>query len=167
MDRTLFGLNPKEVSNEIQRIESEYQAKLATLQLEIVQAKEKLKEAEARVVELQRQLNNHLERERQIADVMVTAQINAQRIEAQARAKAEILMQESDEELRRKNQELELLRMKVALFKQEINEKLEQYKSSLDYIKEPTDDMIFTPTLVVNEKQPQPRTILQEISSKS
>jgi chromosome segregation ATPase len=152
MARTLFGLDPREVNNEIQRIDTEYQAKVTALQVEIVQSREKLKEAEARVVELQRQLSNHMERERQIADVMVTAQINAQRIESQARAKAEILIQDTDEELHRKYQELELLRMKVKRFKEDIAVTLDRYRSSLDSINEPSDDSVFTPTLVTKER---------------
>jgi len=79
------------------------------------------------MAELQTKLEEYLSRERQIAEVMINAQISAQKIEAQARAKVEILLQETDEELRRKNQELELLRIKSQLFKQELNDRLLRY----------------------------------------
>jgi hypothetical protein len=98
-------------------------------------------------------LEEYLSKERQIAEVMISAQISAQKIEAQARAKAEILLQETDEELRRKNQELELLRFKAQNFKQELTDRLDQYRSALDKALEPVDDGFFTPTLVAKEKK--------------
>lgn len=149
----IFGNSPKEVSNEKEHIDPEYELKVETLQNEIAEARQKFKESEARMLELQTKLEEYLSKERQIAEVMINAQISAQKIEAQARAKAEILLQESDEELRRKNQELELLRIKAQLFKQELNERLDQYKSSLDKIMEQSDDLSFTPTLVAKEKK--------------
>ncbi len=150
--KTLFGFKPKDVINEMQRIDSEYQTKIEALQAEIDRAREELKKTEARLPELQKQLDHHLKQERQIAEVMVTAQINAQRIEDQAREKAETLLQNSEEDLRRKNQELDFLRMKVNRFKEEFRETLDNYKYSLDNIKEPNDDMNFAPTLISKEK---------------
>jgi hypothetical protein len=73
-----------------------------------------------RMVELQNKLEEYLNKERQIAEVMVNAQISAQKIEAQARTRAEILLQETDEELRRKNQELELLQIKAQKIKKNL-----------------------------------------------
>lgn len=150
--KTLFGFKPKDVINEMQRLDSEYQTKTEALQAEIERAKEELKKTEARLPELQKQLDDHLNKERQISEVMITAQMNAQRIEDQAREKAVSLLQNSEEELRRKNQELDFLRMKVNRFKEEFRETLDNYKFSLDNIKEPTDDINFTPTLIKNEK---------------
>jgi len=150
--KTLFGFKPKDVINEMQRLDSEYQTKTEALQAEIERAKEEMKKTEARLPELQKQLDDHLNKERQISEVMITAQMNAQRIEDQAREKAVSLLQNSEEELRRKNQELDFLRMKVNRFKEEFRETLDNYKFSLDNIKEPTDDINFTPTLITNEK---------------
>lgn len=150
--KTLFGFKPKDVINEMQRIDSEYQVKITALQAEIERAKEELKKTEVRLPELQKQLDYHLKQERQISEVMVTAQISAQRIEDQAREKAGSLLQNSEEELRRKNQELDFVRMKVNRFKEEFRETLDNYKFSLDNIKEPTDEINFAPTLITNEK---------------
>ena len=150
--KTLFGFKPKDVINEMQRIDSEYQTKIEGLQAEIERAKVELKKTEARLPELQKQLDEQLNKERQIAEVMVTAQMNAHRIEDQAREKAVSLLQNSEDELRRKNQELDFLRMKVNRFKEEFRETLDNYKFSLDNIKEPTDDINFAPTLITNEK---------------
>lgn len=149
----IFGNGPKEVSNEQEHIDSECEAKVEALQNEIAEARRKFKESEAKMLELQTKLDEYLSKERQIAEVMINAQISAQKIEAQARAKAEILLQESDEELRRKSQELELLRIKAQLFRQELNERLDQYKSSLEKIMDQSDDLSFTPTLVAKEKK--------------
>jgi len=149
----IFGSNPKETNNEKEHNDSEYQLKIEKLQTEIVQAREKLKESQNKMAELQNRLEEYLSKERQIAEVMVNAQISAQKIEAQARVKAEILLQETDEELRRKNQELELLQIKAHKFKQAVSDQIDQYKSSLDKILDPSDDVIFTPTLVTKDKK--------------
>lgn len=148
----IFGNNPKEI-NEGDNVDSQYQQEVEVLQAEIMQARDRLKESELRMSELQSKLDEYLSKERQIAEVMINAQISAQKIEAQARAKAEILLQETDEELRRKNQELELLRIKSQIFRQELNERIEQYKTSLEKIMEPNDDIGFSPTLVTKDKK--------------
>lgn len=153
MGISLFGGNPKETSNEKDRIESEYELKVEALQVEIAQAQEKLRESEAKMAELQCKLDEYLSKERQIAEVMIKAQISAQKTEAQARAKAEILLQETDEELRRRNQEMELLRIKAQLFKQDLHDRLDQYKTSLEKIMDSSDDIVFTPTLVAKDKK--------------
>lgn len=155
----IFGNSPKEITSEKERIDSDYQVKIESLQNEIVQAREKLKESQTKMVQLQNKLEEYLNKERQIAEVMVNAQISAQKTEAQARAKAEILLQETDEELRRKNQELELLQIKAQKFKQELSDQLDQYKLSLDRILVAGDEVTFTPTLVAKEKKNEQKLI--------
>lgn len=157
MGKTIFGGNSKEAEKE--KINSEYRCKVEALQSEIIQALEKLKESEAKQTALQSQLDEYQSKERQIAEVMINAQISAQKTEAQARARAEILIQETDEELRHKNQELELLRMQVQLFKYDINDRIDQYKLSLEKIMDPNDDMTFIPTLVTKEKKTEQKLI--------
>lgn len=154
----IFGNGPKEVTSEKEHVDSDYQLKIESLQSDIVQARAKLKESQIKMAELQGKLEEYLSKERQIAEVMVNAQISAQKIEAQARARAEILLQETDEELRRKNQELELLQMKAQKFKQQLNNQIDQYKSSLE-IMELGDDVVFTPTLVTKEKKTEQKLI--------
>lgn len=143
----------KESSIEKAKANAECQLRLQSLQAEVEQARQQLSSSQARVAELQHRLDEYLSRERQIAEVMIVAQINAQRLEAQARAKAEVLIQETDEELRRKNQELELLKLKAQLFKQDLNERLEQFKVSIDKTWDLNEDITFTPTLVAKDKK--------------
>jgi chromosome segregation ATPase len=152
MSIPLFGGNSKEPGNEKTRIDLEYQLKVEALQDEIVQAREKLKKSESRMSELQNKLDEYINKEHQIAEIMIIAQVNSHKIEAEARARAEILLQETEEELRRRNQELELLRAKTQLFKQEIYDRLDQYKTSLDKINDSNDNLAFTPTLVTKGK---------------
>jgi chromosome segregation ATPase len=149
----MFGGNPKETINEKDRINSENQLKIESLQAEIMQFREKLQESESRVIDLQDKLDEYLSKERQIAEVMIMAQISAQKTEAQARAKVEILLQDTEEELRRKAQELEMLRIKVKLFKKDIHDRLDQYKTSLEEIMDPSDDVLFVPTLVGKDEK--------------
>lgn len=130
---------------------SEIGAQMEILQAEITQARKKLMESEAKMVDLQKRLDDYAGKERQIAEVMIAAQISAQKTEAQARARAEVILQETDAELRLKQQELELLQMKAHLFREEIFGKLEQCKTSVEKIMSMGDDTSFTPVLVGSE----------------
>jgi len=150
--RTLLGFKPNEVINEIQRIDSEHQKKVASLQAEIEIVRVELEKSEENAVELHKQLNYYMEREHMIAGVMLTAQRNSLRIEEEAREKARMMLEESGEELKKKLEELELLRTKVEHFKREFREVLEKYKYSLETMKVPSGESSFTPTLIINEK---------------
>jgi prefoldin subunit 5 len=155
----LFRRNSKEASNINDTNDLEYQHKVEALQAEIMQAREKLQKSESRMTELQNKLDEYKDKERQIAEVMIIAQVNAHKTEAHARAKAEILLQETDEELRRKTQELELLRSKTQIFKQEMYDRLDQYKTSLEKIMDLNDTLTFTPTLVAKDKKADQKII--------
>jgi len=159
MGKSIFGDNSKKVDIEREQLNAEYQRKVEALQSEIMQAQMKLKESEAKQSLLQNKLEEYQKNERQIAEVMINAQISAQKTVAQARAKAEILIQETDEELRRKNQEMELLRIQVQLFKQDIYGRIDQCKSSLEKIMDSNEEIAFTPTLVTNEKSTEKKLI--------
>ncbi len=148
----LFGSSSKEANEEKESVDTELRLKMESLQAELASAQDRLKESETILAELQSKVDEYESRERQVAEVMISAQISAQKTEAEARAMSEKLLQETDEELRRKNKELELLRIKAQLFKQEMNERLNQYKSSLEGAMEVSDDMAFTPTLVTKDK---------------
>lgn len=89
-----------------------------------------------------------------ISDVMVTAQSNALRIEEQARERARDLLENAEEELKDKIQEFDFLRNKVARFKEEFREVLDNYRVSLEKIREePEGDSGFTPTLITKENK--------------
>lgn len=149
--KSLFGFKPGEVINEIQRLDSEKQERIGILQAEIESARAELKKSEEKALELQKRLNEYIDREHIIADVMLKAQINARKIEDEARERSRIMLEKSEEELRKKNQELESLRMKVERFREEFRGILDEYKISLETMKIPSDTP-FTPTLVVKEK---------------
>lgn len=153
MTKPLFGSNTREVSPEVNPVGSENLKKIRALQAEIAQAHEQLAQSEAQLLEMRRRLEDYVNKERQIADVMIIAQINAQRIEAEARAKVAVLLQATDEELRRKQQQLELLRLKALHFKKEINERLDEYRTSLELIVDISEDSSFKPTLITPEKK--------------
>lgn len=149
--KSLFGFRPSEVENQILRMESENQEKIRALKEEIESARTELKKSEDKAAELQKRLNEYIDREHIISDVMLKAQVNAQRIEDEARERARLMLEKSEEELRKKNQELEFLRMKVERFREEFRGILDEYKISLETMKIPPDTP-FTPTLVVKEK---------------
>ncbi len=152
----LFGNNPKEAAVEMTTNDTENNLTVETLQADIIQARKKLQVSEARMIELQKKLDDYIGKERQIAEVMIAAQISAQKTEAQARARAEILMQETEAELRLKHQELELLQMKAQSFKDEVLDRLDQYKSSLEKIMDTGEETSFT--VINTEKRNQKMT---------
>jgi len=137
---------------EITRIDPEYIVEAEALQAEIMQARQKLMESEAKMMELQGKLDDYVTKERQIAEVMIAAQISAQKTEASARARAEVILQETEETLRLKQRELELLQLKARSYKEDIVDKLELYKSSVERIMPGGDDTSFTPALVSDDK---------------
>lgn len=152
----LFGNNPRENQAEIEYSTTDNNLtppQVEQLKAELIRARKGLQESEARMGELQKKLNEYISKERQIAEVMIAAQISAQRTEAQARARAEVVLQEADEQLRLKQQELELLQMKAQLFKQEILDRLDQYKSSVEKIMNGGEDTSFTPILVAKDRK--------------
>lgn len=153
--KTLFGYKPEDVRNVIDRIDSDYQQKIDEFKKDIEKAKNEINIALEKQAQLQNQINGYVEREKMITDVMIKAQINAQNIEEQAREKARMMLENSEQELRHKLQELDFVRLKVTRFKDEFREVLDNYRVSLENVKEVPDDISFTPTLVVNEKIPE------------
>lgn len=153
--KSLFGYKPSEVLSEIERLDGEYQQKVNELKKEIEKANAELAAAVQKQDHIQTELNSYVEREKLIADVMVKAQINAQKIEEQAREKARMMLENTEEELKNKLQELDFLRLKVARFKDEFREVLDNYRVSLENVREMPEDISFTPTLVVKDKFPE------------
>ncbi len=153
--KSLFGYRPGDVNIEIERMDRDYQQKVDDLKTDIEKAKEELSAALEKQVQVQRELDNYVEREKMITNVMVEAQISAHKIEEQARDRARMMLESSEEELKHKLQELDLLRLKVTRFKEEFREVLDDYRVSLEKVKEVPEEVTFTPTLVVKEKLPE------------
>lgn len=155
----IFGNNPRELQTEVDNTVIDHGAQVEALKADVVMARKKLQEAEARMAELQKKLDEYVNKERQIAEIMIIAQINAQRTEAQARARAEVLLQEKEEELRLKQQELELLKLKAQLFKEDILDRLDQYKATVEKIIDGADNDSFAPTLITRDKKSDQKII--------
>lgn len=152
-NKTLFGFKPDEVNNEIEKIDREYQQKIENLETEIEKSKMELLSMEEKRIKLQSKLDDYEKREHLITEVMLTAQINAQKIDEQARERARTILSNSEEELKNNLHELDLLRIKVARFKEEFREVLDNYRVSLEKVKEVPDDAGFIPKLVSKEKE--------------
>jgi len=161
MRRSIFGYKPSDVNNEFARAEEEHRTKIQLLQAELAKAQSQLREAEEVKLQLEKKLAEYAERERLLADVLVTAHINAQRIEEQAREHARIMLEKSEEELRNKQLELEALRSKIIRFKDEFRFTLEKYRISLDNVNEIPDEASFKPVLINTEKINEPNRKLQ------
>ena len=153
--KTLFGFKPGEVISQIESMENEQQQKVEALKSEIEKVQTELQNAEEKRAELQKQLKAYIEREKVIADVLVTAQVNAQRIEEQARERASYMLEKAEEELKQKQQELDFLRIKVTRFKEEFREVLDNYRVSLEKVSEWPEEANFTPTLITKENRRQ------------
>jgi hypothetical protein len=159
--RSLFGYKPSDVKNEFARTEEEQQAKVQFLQAELEKVNSQLREAEDLKLRLEKKLAEYADRERLLADVLVTAHINAQKIEEQAREHARVMLEKSEEELRNKQLEIEALRSKVVRFKDEFRYTLEKYRISLDNVNEIPDEPSFKPILINTEKLTESNRKLQ------
>ena len=148
-------VNPEPVNS----VNDELQRRIQSLQAEVEQTRIRLKDAEGKMLEMKNKLEDYQGKEMQIAEVMISAQISAQKIETSARVQAEMLLQQTDEELRRKYQELELMRMKVQLFKQEMSDRIDQYKLSLERTFDLDEEVAFTPTLVSKDNKNEQKRI--------
>jgi len=150
--RSLFGYKPADVRNELTKAAEEEQRKIELLQADLEKARAQLQEAENLKLQLEKRLAEYAERERLLADVLVTAHINAQKIEEQAREHARIMLEKSEEELRNKQLEIEALRSKVVRFKEEFRHTLEKYRISLENVNEVPEEASFKPVLLNTEK---------------
>lgn len=146
--KSLWGFKPSEVTTQIENINNEYQQKAAMLVSEIEQARLELLKAQDKHEELQKQLQAYIERERSISDVMIAAQVNAQKIEEQARERARQTVETAEKELQQKLQELDMLRIKVSRFKEDFRDILDNYRVSLDNVREKPEEAGFTPTII-------------------
>lgn len=151
--KTMFGFRPREVISRIESIENEHQQKIAALNSEVERFQAELQEAEKKRQDLQKQLYAFEERERLISDVMITAKVNAQKIEEQARDNARQMLENVETELKQKLQEIDILRVKVARFKEEFREVLDKYRISLEKVKEEPQESGFTPSLITKESK--------------
>jgi len=120
MGKSLFGANPREMNGEIDQIAIDYKLKLIAFQDELFQSRKKLQDSDKRMVDLQKKLDEYVRnKENQIAEVLFTAHMNAQRIEAQTRSQTDYFILEMEEEMRRKEKEIELLQKKTNRFADE------------------------------------------------
>ena len=121
MGKSLLGINPHEANSEIDQIAIDYKLKLIAFQDGIFQSRKKLQDSDKRMADLQKKLDEYVRnKENQIAEVIFTAHMNAQRIEAQARSQTEYFILEMEEEIRRKQKEMELLQKKTSRFVNDI-----------------------------------------------
>lgn len=117
MKNTSLGIDPNESSEEFNQIAIDYKLKMIAFQNEIFQSRKKLQDSDRKMADLQKRLDEYVRnKENQIAEVMFTAHMNAQRIEAQTRSNTEFILQEMEEEMRRKEQEMGLLQQKTSTF---------------------------------------------------
>jgi hypothetical protein len=114
MAKQMVKSGPKQAKGEIEQAALENKLKYIALQDEIFQARKKMKESDDKIADLANKLVKYLqEKENQIAEVMFTAHMNAQRIEAQGKSQTEFYLLEMEEELRRKLRELEKLGIQI------------------------------------------------------
>lgn len=150
--RALFGYKPKQVINEMQQMDIEAQNEIIRLEMELDRLKAELKTTEDTGKELQGQLDQFIAKERLIAEVMVNAEINARRIEEQASAKAQTMIESAEKELKARLNEIDLLRTRITQFKDEFRTTLDNYRLSLDHVREEPQESAFVPSVISNEK---------------
>lgn len=117
MGNSLLKADNQEAKGEIDQVAIDYRLKLIAFQDELFQSRKKLQDSDRKMADLQKKLDEYVRnKENQIAEVMFTAHMNAQRIEAQTRSQTEYIILEMEEEMRHKQKELELLQKKTNRF---------------------------------------------------
>lgn len=92
----------------IDQVAIDYKLKLIAFQDEIFRARKKLQDSDRRVATIVESMDTYLQnKENQLAEVMLTARMNAQRIESQARTQVEKFLSEIEEEIDRKEKDLQ------------------------------------------------------------
>jgi hypothetical protein len=113
--------NPIIMNRDREEFGVEYKLQLMAYRDRIFQARKRLQDSKDRMAALEKKLEDYLRnKENQIAEVMHTAHINAQRIEAQARIQTEAYLQEMDEELLHTHKALEMMNAIMTQFNQEV-----------------------------------------------
>jgi len=95
---------------EKEKIGIEYRLELINFQDQLFQARKKLKVSENKMSALEEKLKDYLRnKENQISEVMFTAHINAQRIEAQTKTQVGFFLREMEKEIENAQKQLDLL----------------------------------------------------------
>ena len=114
MDSKLQGSRAIDTDSEIDQVAIEYKLKMLAFQNEIFQARKKLSESDYRISRISENMDEYLRnKENQLAEVMLTARMNAQRIEAQARSQVEYFLLEMEDEAHKKQKDLEIFEKKA------------------------------------------------------
>lgn len=149
--KVLWGYKPAEVTSKMEEMQTEQLKEVESLKAQIEEAQVQIKKQEEIMAEHNKKLQEFFEREHIISEVLISAQKRSQKIEEDAREKAQNILEESDEKLKKKQQELETLRTRVTGFKEEFQRVLERYQSSLNTVVVPPDEP-FIPTVIISEK---------------
>lgn len=108
MEKKSQGSYAIDTDSAIDQVAIDYKLKLMAFQDEIFRARKKLQDSDRRVAAIVESMDTYLQnKENQLAEVMLTARMNAQRIEAQARTQVEKFLTEIDEEINRKEKDLQ------------------------------------------------------------
>jgi len=92
----------------IDQVAIDYKLKLIAFQDEIFRARKKLQDSDRRVASIVESMDTYLQnKENQLAEVMFTARMNAQRIESQARTQVEKFLAEIEDEIEHKEKDLQ------------------------------------------------------------
>jgi len=166
MGKSLHKANQSEANGEMDQISIDYRLKLIAFQDELFQSRKKLQDSDKKMAELQMKLNEYVQnKENQIAEVVFTAHMNAQRIEAQTRSQTEYLILEMEDEMRRKQKELEILQKKTNRFVddtipdisgEDVGVRLQVVQDNIRAFREQIETTKITDDSLVAEKPVQP-----------
>jgi len=166
MGKSLHKANQSEANGEMDQIAVDYRLKLIAFQDELFQSRKKLQDSDKKMAELQMKLNEYVQnKENQIAEVVFTAHMNAQRIEAQTRSQTEYLILEMEDEMRRKQKELEILQKKTNRFVddtipdisgEDVGVRLQVVQDNIRAFREQIETTKITDDSLVAEKPVQP-----------
>lgn len=116
--RVLWGFKPREVREELARMNESHQEAVANYQQQIKSLTDQYQNLTAQRTELQNKIAVYQSRQNLLAETLLCAQEEANKIVAEARQQAENLINSARQQLERKQAELKAIEQQQQQFKQ-------------------------------------------------
>ncbi len=130
--RSLWGYAPAEVDQYLQDMASRQARELRDRENQLERLQSELETLRERLKEAQRELEQYREQERAVMQILVQAQMRAERIEQEARERAEQQKEAILAEIAQKRAELARVRNRIDQFRREFAAILDRYQASME-----------------------------------
>lgn len=130
----LFGYDKNEVNSYINRVKLENEQKLDEQEKEIAGLRDKARQSQLKVDELQSKIDSIYEKKGQIADILLKVQEKAEIMEKETVKKCEDKKIELDNEIAAKAEELSSIKKDISTLREDVITVLDKYRTQLEAI---------------------------------